>query len=208
MLATDIHRVVEIHLESFPASRSSKLGGPFLKKMYKWYFLYHPMLSFVATLDDRVVGFVTGSIGGGSAQRRFRYAFWQIVWGFLRQPRLFFQPEMFEAWNVHVASLFFYIRNLFFRQQPRPNSSTVRQELRIKATLDSIAVSSSARGRNIGEFLVSAFEQAARNQGATYMGLGVERDNLAARRLYERCGWQIVFDNVERNSANYIKNMS
>jgi ribosomal protein S18 acetylase RimI-like enzyme len=197
--ATDIKSVVKIHCAGFPNSRSTKLGEPFLKKMYQWYFLYNPRLSFVATLNGEIVGFVTGAIGGGTARRRFRYAFWQIVFGFLRHPQLFLQTEMFEAWQVHLRGLFVSVdRN----QNPEAGKAEI-----VKVTLDSIAVAPPARSRDVGRLLVSAFEQAAQEQGATILGLGVESDNRIARQFYEHCGWRLTQDDIEHNSANYVKEL-
>lgn len=195
--AADIPQVVIIHAESFPTSRSTRLGSPFLKKMYQWYFAYQPALSFVATYKDEMVGFVTGAYGGGTARRRFRYAFWQIVGGFLRRPHLFLKKEMFEGWAGHLRGLLFPTTS---RPVSNPNMPSGN-----KVTLDSIAVRPQARGQDVGKALVDTFEHAARQTGATYLGLGVESDNTRARRFYERCGWQLVRDDVQQNSANYVK---
>jgi ribosomal protein S18 acetylase RimI-like enzyme len=57
------------------------------------------------------------------------------------------------------------------------------------ARLYSIAVAHGARGRGIGETLLTQAEQAARRRGATRMRLEVRQDNAAAMRLYERRGY-------------------
>jgi ribosomal protein S18 acetylase RimI-like enzyme len=75
----------------------------------------------------------------------------------------------------------------------------------VKAALDSIAVHPDARGLNAGRLLIDAFEKAAASQAATYLSLGVESNNSHARRLYERCGWVLTQDNIQKNSANYRK---
>ena len=54
----------------------------------------------------------------------------------------------------------------------------------VQATLDSIAVSSSARGMNMDIFLVCTFERAVQEQGASVLGLGIGQDNTASSRLY------------------------
>ena len=190
----DIEKVVMIHSESFPTSRSTKLGKPFLRKMYEWYIFCQPRLSFVALQDDRVVGFVTGTMGE-SEHQRFKYAFWCIVWGFLRNPALFLYADMFEEWKSYIEGLLPTRKKV--QAESKPTSTNF--------TLDSIAVYRDARGFNVGRTLVYAFEEAAKLEGATYLALGVEYDNRAARRLYERCGWKLDRETVENNSANYIK---
>jgi ribosomal protein S18 acetylase RimI-like enzyme len=195
MTASDVRKVVDIHSASFPNSRSSKLGEPFLKRMYQWYLIYQPQLSFVAVRNKEVIGFVTGTLGWGGGRRRFKFAFWHIVWGFLRHPRLFLAANMFEAWLSFVKGLLPTKKNIF------PNGHLDG----IRATLDSIAVGPDARGLKIGRALMRIFETAARAQGATYVSLGVEADNHAARRLYESCGWKLMQVNAEQNSVNYVR---
>jgi ribosomal protein S18 acetylase RimI-like enzyme len=207
MRLENINTVAEIHRNSFPDSRSTRLGRPFLRKMYEWYIRYQPQLSFVAVLDDQVIGFVTGTYGWGGAQRRFRYTCWHIVWGFLRTPTLLLSAEMFEAGPN-------FLRGLRLKQQ---NAPIVRQEvdlggiansnrpISIKIALDSIAVHPVARGRDVGVALIETFEQSAHRLGGSYLSLGVEADNHPARRLYEKCGWSVVYENVENNSVGYRK---
>jgi ribosomal protein S18 acetylase RimI-like enzyme len=195
LAASDISKVVKIHSMSFPNSRSTKLGEPFLQRMYQWYVLYQPHLSFVAVRDEEVIGFVTGTLGWGGGRRRFKFAFWQIVWGFLSHPGLFLSAHMFEAWSSFIKGLLPARKNVL----PGGHSSGM------KVTLDSIAVHPSARGLKIGQALISMFERAAESQGATYLSLGVEADNHAARRLYESCGWKLMQGNAEQNSVNYAR---
>lgn len=202
MRLENINTVAEIHRDSFPDSRSTKLGRPFLRKMYEWYVRYQPQLSFVAVLDEEVVGFVTGTYGWGGAQRRFRYTFWRIAWGFLRTPALLLSAEMFEAGPN-------FLRGLMMKQKNTPiNPDGVAESSRpvpIKIALDSIAVHPAARGQDAGAALVEAFEQSARGLGGGYLSLGVEADNRAARRLYEKCGWSVAYENMENNSVGYRK---
>ena len=58
----DINKVSAIHSECFPTSRSTRLGMPFVRRMYQWYVLDQPGLSFVAILNEEIVGFVAGVV--------------------------------------------------------------------------------------------------------------------------------------------------
>jgi ribosomal protein S18 acetylase RimI-like enzyme len=58
------------------------------------------------------------------------------------------------------------------------------------ARLYSIAIAHAARGRGLGEALLTAAEQEAIRRGATRMRLEVRQDNHAAIRLYERRGYR------------------
>jgi len=192
----DIDKVAAIHRESFPNSRSTQLGSPFLRKMYRWCVDKQPELAFVAVADGQPVGFVTGAIGGYS-RRVFRYAFLEILWGFIRRPRLFLRREMFELWHSYIKGLL-----PGYGSTPQSGSTNIGH---VKASLASIAVSNEVRGKSVGKSLMSAFEIAAQQQGAALLGLSVERDNVAARRLYESCGWGLTREDDAHNSAYYIK---
>jgi ribosomal protein S18 acetylase RimI-like enzyme len=54
----------------------------------------------------------------------------------------------------------------------------------------SIAVQPERRGCGIGALLLARAEADARQRGFKRMGLTVHADNVAAIRLYERCGWR------------------
>ena len=49
---------------------------------------------------------------------------------------------------------------------------------------------------------MAAAEKILKSKGFTIAEIGVEKDNLDARRLYERMGYQVVKDNVEEYSNN------
>jgi len=193
----DINDIIRIHTVALKDSRSTNLGKPFLRKMYRWYLTYQPKLAFVATIDEQLVGFVTGSVGG-SSRKIFRFALWEVLMGFLYRPNLLLQAEMFEYWQS-------FLIGLLPRRRKKDTKPTNAHCTSVKASLNSIAVSPLARRKNVGKSLVNAFEYAARLQGATILGLGVDLDNLAARCFYERCGWELARINMETKAANYIK---
>ncbi|MBV9345513.1 MAG: GNAT family N-acetyltransferase [Gammaproteobacteria bacterium] len=61
-----------------------------------------------------------------------------------------------------------------------------------RADLAKMLVRRSARRRGVGRALLEAAEMSAREAGRTVLVLDTASD--AARRLYERCGWQRVGD--------------
>lgn len=70
----------------------------------------------------------------------------------------------------------------------------------IKARLDEVVVDSEARGRGVGEALVTAALELGRDRGAQVAELQSGRGNVrkAAHRLYERLGFQIRDSDVMR----------
>jgi [ribosomal protein S18]-alanine N-acetyltransferase len=65
---------------------------------------------------------------------------------------------------------------------------TVRDE----GEIATIAVSENARGQGIGEKLVRAALHESARRGAATVFLEVRPHNQSARRLYEKCGFQVV----------------
>lgn len=60
------------------------------------------------------------------------------------------------------------------------------------ARLYSLAIAAQARGQGLGNRLLEAGEQAARDRGCSRLRLEVRRDNRPAQRLYERRGYRVM----------------
>jgi hypothetical protein len=73
MTSMDLEQIIQIHQLSFPDSRSTKLGKLFLTRMYSWYLLHQPQLSFVAEHNNVVIGFVAGTLGSGVAEEGLNF---------------------------------------------------------------------------------------------------------------------------------------
>jgi RimJ/RimL family protein N-acetyltransferase len=75
----------------------------------------------------------------------------------------------------------------YIRQVP-PTPLASNQHVR---QIQGLQVSTDVRGRGVGQALVKAACVAARTQGARRISLRVLGHNIPARRLYERCGFQV-----------------
>lgn len=64
-------------------------------------------------------------------------------------------------------------------------------------TIDGLGVRSQAQGRGVGRALVEAAAGVARERGARRLTLRVLGSNTAARRVYERCGFEVEGVQVE-----------
>ena len=197
MKLMDLAQVVEIHQISFQSSRSTKLGKPFLRKMYEWYVIYQPNLSFVVEKEGAIVGFLTGTGGYEGGRRRFNYCLPFIILGLLYNPSLLFSENMFYGWK-------YYLQGIYQKKNVQKVVSAKKTKKK-KYVLDSIAVHPNSRGLGIACKLINTFEKAAKEHGADYLTLGVERDNLSAIQLYEKNGWN--FERADRNSSSthYVK---
>jgi len=195
----DLRAVTAVHLEQYSDSRSSRLGEPFVRKMYTWFLTNQPDLALVATLDGRLVGFAVGAIGG-YGRRIFHYALPELAWGVICHPILIFRRGTFHLWTSFLRA---------FAPEPQANvKADLPSPQLMKASLASVAVSKAAQGRGVGKALMRAFEDAAKQQGTTLLGLSVKRGNVAARHLYESCGWQLLHEDLNLDSAYYSKRLA
>ncbi len=64
-------------------------------------------------------------------------------------------------------------------------------------TIDGFGVRSQAQGRGVGRALVEAAVAVARERGGRRLTLRVLGPNVAARRVYERCGFEVEGVQVE-----------
>jgi ribosomal protein S18 acetylase RimI-like enzyme len=70
-----------------------------------------------------------------------------------------------------------------------PVSEQVRRALPEAVEISSLQVAAAARGRGAGRMLIAEAERQAALRGRTTIGVAVDDENLAARRLYERLGY-------------------
>lgn len=69
--------------------------------------------------------------------------------------------------------------------------------------VEGICVDSALRNRGIGRHIVEALAKEAKAQGCNALSLKVRRDNSAAKRLYESCG----FETFERKGFSLLPNL-
>jgi len=174
----DLERVVQIHCLRFPGQRSTRLGKPFLKRMYEWFHAHHPQFCFVAEMDHEVVGFIVGAVGG-YGRRVFRFAFPQVVWGLIRCPTLLWNRSSFFLWHSYLRGL------LPGGGSPAGNGSPNAACL----SFASLAVTDSAGSS--GLYLIREMEKAAKQNGIRRMSHSVRLDNPKVIRLYQLLGWSI-----------------
>lgn len=201
MTQADLKAVVDIHIEQFPGSRSTSLGRPYLRKMYRWFLEKQTMLCFVALNNDQVVGFTVGAIGG-YGRKIFRYALPEIALGLVMHPALLLRRQTFLLWRSYLQGI------LPTRPVQNPMPVNPVQPIVLRASLSSIAVARAAQGRGVGKALMAALEESARHLGAGLLTLSVRSDNLAARRLYESCQWNVADATQDQDSVIYLKRLA
>jgi ribosomal protein S18 acetylase RimI-like enzyme len=172
-LTSEAADAARLHAEGIDQGFLSLLGPRFLGRLYRRITLDRGSFLIVATRDDRVVGFVAGSVDVPSLYRSF-------LWRDGLAAGLPALGHLLTHWHRVLETL---------RHGSSEGAGTGPG-----AELLAIAVDRSARGAGAGHSLVDAFvdELARRRVAAAHVVVGA--DNRAAVGLYRRSG----FEEVER----------
>jgi ribosomal protein S18 acetylase RimI-like enzyme len=171
-----VNQVVEVHIQAFPESQSTKFGKGFLKSYYGGAASSPHTTSFVWNVDGKVAGFI---FGGTNKQVHSRQIMMSskaklakaVITNVLCDPVN--SVKRFWSYLVH------YIM---------PGGDTFYAN--DTATLDSVAILKEFRGQGIADELIRAFLAKLKESGVSACRLGVLGDNTSARRFYERNGFE------------------
>jgi ribosomal protein S18 acetylase RimI-like enzyme len=170
----DVDSVATVFGEAFDAyARGLGIDAPSLARLWHASFVARVARTLVAIgADGRVSGFAIAIMPGEEefatvSGRRERPPFREVVGmrGFWRMP-VMFVPMMIA----------------FARRRPRSN----------EAYLSVLGVTPAARGRGIAGALLGVVESRARRAGASGILLHTARENVSARRAYDRAGYRVV----------------
>lgn len=170
----DVPGIVEVHERSFQGFFLTFLGRSFLATLYRGIIEDSGGLVFVSEIDNKVAGFVAGSLESAGLYRRLLQQRW---WRFgiaaagaaMRRPRIV--PRLLRAFA-------------------KPREKEGREDI---ALLMSVAVDPQAEGRRVGTALVDAFRQEAMARGAKAVVLTTDRDdNERANRFYQARGFRLA----------------
>jgi len=173
MTDSDLCRIVEIHLESFPGFFLTFLGYNFLSLLYKGIQSDPEGIVLVAADSDRIEGFVAGVLHQagfyGRLLKKNKWAFAKSALGALaKRPSV--APRL--------------VRALKRPAEARQSSA--------EACLMSIAVHPQSEGKGIGQQLVESFCEELSQRGAPSVCLTTDRDqNDRVNRFYQRLGFQL-----------------
>lgn len=169
---SDLDRIVEIHLESFPGFFLTFLGYDFLSLLYKGIQSDPDGIILVAE-SDRIEGFVAGVLHQagfyGRLLKKNKWAFAKAALGALaKRPSV--APRL--------------VRALKRPAEARQSSA--------EACLMSIAVHTDSGSNGIGQQLVEAFCEELSQRGAPSVCLTTDQDkNEPVNRFYQRLGFHV-----------------
>lgn len=176
-----LDEVVKLHLDAFAGHLNTFLGQGYIKAFVKW-FIRNERTIAIAAIDEnqKVVGYALGAPVGYSS-RLNRDLCWGVAARILIRPWLVFNPRFRLVLVERLRSL------LGIRKE---TSQTL--ELPVPSmSLVAIGVASAKRRSKIGQRLMRAVEEEAREFQMRSLVLSVYENATAARRFYEQCGWQL-----------------
>lgn len=180
-------QVISIHEICFPDSQSTKYGKHFLKAYYKGVCISQNSVAFVSIVDEKVVGFVAGGVNKQALSR-------QILSGSKFLILISFLENFIKHPTVTVKKFWSYCRAYIL-----PNKKETFYSLNT-SVLDSIALLPEYRGKGIAEELVGVFLEELKRRGNSACRLGVEADNMPARKFYEK----MKFEQANETGSIYI----
>lgn len=190
-----IDDVAGLHMSAFEGYTNTLIGKGYVKAFIKWFCETDEAIAICAIDSTNTpVGYVVGAYLGYEAKLN-KKILWPALSGILLRPWLVFNPRFRSIVANKLRSFTKGSKNQV-NQIPTLPSPTV--------SLVGIGVHPSFKGKGVGYELINAFEARVVEYQAKSMRLSVYSDNIAARKFYEKAGWQ-VFDNVNGPFVYYYK---
>lgn len=198
MSETDVLFAVELHKQALHNGFFVQLGHRFLAAYYRSYLTSPGAVALIGELDGTTVGFLVGTVDRNLHYRHVlrsdRYTLGvRGLTSLVCRPRLAIQ-----FLNTRLAR---YTRGV--RRASKPSISTTNLT-GCEGVLSHIAVCEMARGKGVGQALVSSFVEASHHLGSTKLSLVTLVGNEATQLFYTRMGWVAGATKVDVDGASWI----
>jgi ribosomal protein S18 acetylase RimI-like enzyme len=190
-----VDSVADLHMVAFQGYTNTLIGMPYVRAFIRWFCETDDAIALCAMDSANTpVGYAIGAHLGYEINLN-KKILWPAASGILLRPWLVFNPHFRRIVTNKLRSLTKF-RNHQNNQVPILPSPTV--------SLVGIGVHPQYKGKKIAHELITVFESRVLESRAKSMRLSVYSDNIAARKFYEKAGWQI-FDNVIGPFVYYYK---
>lgn len=171
----DLEQVLPLHERAFAGSMGVSLGRPYLRPFLASFLAGSDRVFLVAEEHGQPLGYVFGRPVDAGASARVAVG---AGLGLLTHARTLLRPDIRTELGRRL------------RRADRGSGSTTPDLPQPALSLVGIGTAPEVRGRGVGDALVHGFEAEVVRRGFAAARLSVYRENVPARRLYERCGWQ------------------
>lgn len=183
-VAADLPSVVAEHRASLPDGLYARLGGGFLRRYHAAYLASSGTAVFVAELDGRPVGFVSGVVSVADHRVSMRQA-WPGLAGAALLALLSRPALLVRVLSSHMAASYLRVSARLLLRADTPLDRAADST----GVLTYLAVARTARRRGAGDALLDAFLRRARDHGCTKVTLATQRGAQGAGEFYARRGW-------------------
>ena len=188
-----VAEVAKLHFNAFSGYMNTQLGNSYVTEFLRWFQKAERAIALVAIdVNGKLIGYVVGA-PLGYYRSISRDLIWVTALSIIIRPWLLLSRRLRRACIERLRSLLGYsLVEQTETNLPRPTMSLV-----------AIGISPAGRGKGVGLLLMRAFEERARALNMRSMKLSVYPDNLSARHLYERCGWQPSVSAIRAKDTMY-----
>jgi ribosomal protein S18 acetylase RimI-like enzyme len=185
--------VADIHREAFAGYMSSRIGKDYVIAVLRWFILQEDTIALMSLSEnDGLCGYVVGA-PLGYEKRMNKEVFGVAAKGMITHPWLLFDKQIRRT-VVRKVKL------LLGQSIPAQQVPDLPEPI---ISLVGIGTTVKMRGRGAGKMLMSAFEEESRKKKIASMRLSVYPNNITARKLYEKFGWQPFIEPSTEGIAMY-----
>lgn len=182
-----------LHMRGFKEALNTQLGKCYVYACIAWFCRLDGGVALVAkTHSNRPLGYLVGAPLGYS-NNMTRDLLWVAARAVCIRPWLLLRPQFRSIVKIKLAAIFKKARGPEGPVDlPLPTMSLV-----------GLVVDPQFQRQQIGKQLIEAFEARARELGFRSIRLSVYPENIAARRVYEKCAWVPYAASISPGKAMY-----
>ena len=188
-----LRKVVYIHCDAFKGYMNSRIGKGYVSAFFRWFSLQEDAIGLMAVAENsEPCGYVVGAPLGYD-RRMNKDLFGVAARGMMVRPWLVFDKKIRHTVAIRM-------KLLFGGTVPKQQAPDLPEPI---ISLVGIGTAEKNRGQGAGKALMEAFEDEAKKRNIAAMRLSVYTHNTAARRLYEKFGWQPFVEPTTKDTAMY-----
>ena len=190
----EMDKIAQVHMKCFEGYFLTSFGEKLIQKYYEEFFR-EKELFVIAEEDGAIIGFVMGYLKGSRARSNFEKNNRREL-----AKNLIIRCLKFD--KLAIKKCFAKLINILKKTKTTVSNQTNEENI---GDLLSICVLPQWRGNNVAGEIVKKFEDLLKENGVTTYTLSVLKDNMRARRFYEKLGFEICRES--KDEVKYIKNI-